>query len=265
MGDAVRIRPPVFEIGLKGYAWGAEAMRLARAADRIGEELGVSIVFDPQAVDIPAVARETRHLLVFAQHMDPVAAGRGAGYVLAEAIREAGAVGTMLNHSERRMTLADINRAIGRAREVGLATMVCADSPEEAAAVAMLGPEIVLAEPPELIATSRSAATEMRGFVERTVEMVARIDPGIIVMCGAGVQTPDDVAGMIGLGVGGTGSSSGILRAADPVAQMEAMITALHDAWMDMHPTGEPGERRPAGALLKGGTPVTTRSRGSTG
>jgi len=89
-----------------------------------------------------------------------------------------------------------------RAREVGLATLVCADSPEEAAAVAQLDPDIVLAEPPELIATSRSAATEMRGFVERSVEMVRQIDPGIIVMCGAGVQTPDDVEKMIALGSG---------------------------------------------------------------
>ena len=243
-----RLRAPVFEIGLKGYAYGAEAVRLARAADRLSGELDVSVIFDPQAVDIPAVVRETQHLLVFAQHMDPVAVGRGAGAVLPEAIREAGAVGTMLNHSERRMTLGDIHRAIRRAREVGLATMVCADSPEEAAAIAQLGPDIVLAEPPELIATSRSAATEMRGFVERTVEMVGRIDAGIIIMCGAGVQTPDDVEQMIGLGVGGTGSSSGVLRAADPIAQMGAMLAAMKHAWMEMH-AGVPGMQQSRGTI----------------
>jgi triosephosphate isomerase len=261
----VRLRAPVFEIGLKGYAYGVEAVRLARAADRLCQDLDVTVIFDPQHVDIPAVARETRHLAVFAQHLDPVTVGRGAGYVLAEALREAGAVGTMLNHSERRMTLADITRAIGRAHEVGLATMVCADSPEEAAAVAMLGADIVLAEPPELIATSRSAATEMRGFVERSVELVGRVDPGIIVMCGAGVVTPEDVVGMVGLGVGGTGSSSGILKAADPIGQMEAMISALHHAWVDAHPPDEPGEGRravpPAHADPRGAAP----SRGPIG
>lgn len=242
MSSRTGLHAPVFEIGLKGYAYGAEAVRLARAADQLSEEFGVSIVFDPQAVDIPAVTRETRQLFVFAQHMDPVTPGRGVGSILAEAIKEAGAVGTMLNHSERRMTLTDINRALIRAREVGLATMVYADSPEEAAAVAILGPDIVLAEPPELIATSRSAATEMRGFVERTVELVGRIDPEIIVMCGAGVQTPADVAAMIGLGVGGTGSSSGILRAEDPVATMRSMIAAMARAWTELHPAaGAPG------------------------
>ncbi len=249
MDGGRRVRAPVFEIGLKGYLYGADAVRLAEAADRLSQELDVSVIFDPQAVDIPAVARATRRLLVFAQHMDPVAVGRGVGSVLPEALREAGAVGTLLNHSERRMTLGDINRAILRARDVGLATLVCADSPEEAAAIAQLGPDIVLAEPPELIATSRSAATEMRGFVERSVEMVRRIDPGIIVMCGAGVQTPDDVEEMIRLGVGGTGSSSGVLKAADPVALMRAMLTAMKRSWDELH-------ARP---------PVIRKSRGTTG
>jgi triosephosphate isomerase len=258
------IRPPVFEIGLKGYAWGAEAVRLARAADRLAEELGVTIVFDPQAVDIPAVARETRHLLVFAQHLDPITPGRGVGGMLAEAIREAGAHGAMLNHSERPMTLDDIERALERARKVGLATMVYADSPEDAAVVARLGPDIVLAEPPELIATSRSVATEMRGFVERSVELVARIDPAIVVMCGAGIQTPDDVTRMMGLGVGGTGSSSGILRAADPYAQMEAMVTAMSEAWRRLHPSGDAFTARPAPTPGPADISSTQQTRGST-
>lgn len=236
-----RLKAPVFEIGLKGYAWGAEAVRLAKAADRVSERLDVSIVFDPQAVDIAAVAHETRHLLVFAQHMDPVPPGRGVGSVLAEAIQEAGAVGAMLNHSERRMSLGDIRRAVERAREVGLLTMVYADSPDEAAAVSHFGPDIVLAEPPELIATSRSAATEMRGFVERAIELVGRIDPAVIVMSAAGVQTPDDVERMMALGVGGTGSSSGILKAADPVAMIEAMVGAMHRAWLGTHPVASAG------------------------
>jgi triosephosphate isomerase (TIM) len=265
MYRGTRLRAPVFEIGLKGYAYGAEAVRLAVAADRLSREYDVAVVFDPQAVDIPAVARETRHLLVFAQHMDPVVVGRGVGAVLPEAIREAGAVGTLLNHSERRMTLADINRAIRRADEVGLATMVCADSPEEAAAIAQLGPNVVLAEPPELIATSRSAATEMRGFVERAVEMVGRVDSEIIVMCGAGVRTPGDVTRMIGLGVGGTGSSSGVLKAEDPVALMEAMIAAVHRAWVEIHPPSDTDAVRIGGSLSQDRGPGTGLSGGSMG
>ena len=95
----------------------------------------------------------------------------------------------------------------------------------------MLGPNVVLAEPPDLIATDRSAATEIPWFVERSAELVHRVDPGIPVMCGAGVRTPEDAARMIHLGVDGTGSTSAILLAADPVAAMTAMIEAVHAAW----------------------------------
>ncbi len=225
------IRPPVFEMGLKGYTYGADAVRLAVAADRLAERLGITVVFDPQHVDIPAVARETRHILVFAQHMDPIAVGRGAGWILPEALREAGAVGTLLNHAEHRLTLADIAATVRRARDLGMATVVCADSPEEAAAVAMLGPDVVLAEPPDLIATGRSAATVIPWFVERAVAAVHAVDPAIRVMCGAGVRTPEDAARMIRLGVDGTGSTSAILRSEDPVATMTAMIEAVHAAW----------------------------------
>src|SRR4051812_48288716 len=99
----------------------------------MAEELGVAVVFDPQAVDIPAIAAGTRHLHVWAQHMDPFPPGRGVGGVLAEALRDAGATGTLLSHSEKRMSLEDIAAATARAQETGLGTMVFADSPEDAA------------------------------------------------------------------------------------------------------------------------------------
>lgn len=233
MGTGRPIRPPVFEIGLKGYCWGAAAVLLAVEADRLAERLGVSVVFNGQAVDIPAIAAATRHILVYAQHMDPLPPGRGVGGTLAEALRDAGAVGTLLNHSERPMTLGDISRAVARARETGLGTLVFADSPQEAAALAHLGPDIILAEPPELIATGRSAGAAMAGFIGETIGAVRAVDPAILVLSGAGVTTPADVADMVRLGLDGTGTSSGILRADDPVRVMRDMLEALAGAWED--------------------------------
>ena len=151
--------------------------------------------------------------------------------MLAEAIRDAGAVGTLLNHSEKRMTFGDLSRAVARARETGLGTLVFADSPREAAALAQLGPDIILAEPPELIATGRSAGSVMAGFVEETLAAVRAVDPAILVMSGAGVTTAADVAGMVRLGLDGTGTSSGILKADNPVRVMHEMLEALAGAW----------------------------------
>jgi triosephosphate isomerase len=227
----IALRPPIFEIGLKGYVYGAAAVELAREADRAAREFGVGVIFSPQFVDIPAVVHATERLLVFAQHMDPVRVGRGNGSILPEALKEAGAIGAILNHSERPITLGEIARTVQRADEVGLVTLVCTDSPPEAAAVAQLRPNMVLAEPPELIGGERSVGAAMASFVEETIRLVKGIDPRIVVMCAAGVRTPEDAANMVRLGVEATGSTSGILTAPDPVARMRAMIAAMAEAW----------------------------------
>jgi triosephosphate isomerase len=128
MHQGFDIQPPFFELGPKAYLYGRGVVELAKAADRIGKRYDVRIIFTPQYVDIPLVVRETASLYIFAQHMDSIPVGRGIGAVLPEALKEAGAVGVLLNHAERRLTLSEINRTIKRADEVGLATLVCAEA-----------------------------------------------------------------------------------------------------------------------------------------
>jgi len=231
----LNLKPPLFEVGLKGFMYGKAACRLARAADRISEQYDVQIVFDPQYTDIPRIAQETEHLLVFAQHMDPLEIGPGHGHVLPEALKEAGAVGVILNHAERRISLSDISRAVGRADQVGLATIVCADTPEGASAVAQLGPNAILAEPPELIGTGRSVGKEQAKFVERSIEAIKQVCPATIVFISAGIRTGEDVAEVIRMGAEGTGCTSAIVRADDPVGALEAMIRCLKEAWLELH------------------------------
>jgi triosephosphate isomerase len=226
------IRPPFFEIGPKAYLYGRASLDLALEADRLSEEYGVAIIYTPQSVDIRMIAGATKRLLVFAQHMDPLRIGKGIGSVLPEAVKEAGAKGVLLNHAERRMTLSDLRLAIARADEVGLATLACADDLAEA--VARLGPNIVLAEPPELIGSS-GGGVEGRGYVKVINEAIRRIDPRIRVLHGAGIRGPDDVEAMVLLGAEATGCTSGIVRAEDPVRSMTAMIRALRATWDRTH------------------------------
>ncbi len=233
MYNGIKLVPPLFEIGLKGYLWGEKALELARAADRLSEKYGIMIIFDPQYVDIPIIAREAQHLLIFAQHMDPVEVGRGVGAVLPEALKAAGASGVLLNHVERRLTLSDIARNIQRADEVGLCTLVCADTPAEAAAIAQLQPNMVLAEPPDFIGTERTLATENRAFISESIRLVKKVNPEIIVFNSAGIRTAEDVASVIRAGAEATGTTSGILRAEDPFRRMEEMIATLKHTWQE--------------------------------
>lgn len=226
---------PVFEIGLKGYMYGQKAVELAVAADEISREFNVPIIFDPQYVDIPACAAATRALLVFAQHVDPITVGPGNGKVLPEAVKEAGGRGTFLNHVESRSTFSDLSQTIRRCEEVGMMSLVCVDSPAEAAAMAQLAPDFILAEPPELIGTGVSVGEIMSQFVADAVSMAKAVNPDIIVFASAGIRTPDDVAEIIRLGADATGTTSGIMKADDPVAQTRAMVKALRETWDSLH------------------------------
>ena len=227
-----KIRAPYFEIGPKCFMWGERMLRLAKAVDEIAAEYDLDVIITPQYADIRMIAENTSHIHVYAQHMDYLRPGRGLGSVLPESIKEAGAVGVMLNHAEKKLTLDEIEKTIARADEVGLATIVCADSVREIEAVAKLSPNLIVAEPTELIGTG---VTSDMGYVRDTIEAVRRINPDIMVLQGAGISTPDDVARIIRAGALATGCTSGVMRAADPEAAARAMLSTLRAVWNEVH------------------------------
>lgn len=227
-----KIRAPYFEIGPKCFMWGERMLRLAKAVDKIAAEYDLDVIITPQYADIRMIAENTSHIHVYAQHMDHLRPGRGLGSVLPESIKEAGAVGVMLNHAEKKLTLDEIEKTIARADEVGLATIVCADSVQEIEAVAKLSPNLIVAEPTELIGTG---VTSDMGYVRDTIEAVRRINPDIMVLQGAGISTPDDVARVIRAGALATGCTSGVMRAADPEAAARAMLSTLRAVWNEVH------------------------------
>ena len=228
MYKGLKIEPPFFEIGPKAFMYGSRMLKLAKAADAASKKYDVRIILTPQYTDIWMLARETENLLIFAQHMDPLAMGRGLGSILPEAVKAAGAVGVMLNHAEKPLSIADLNQAIKRADETGLATIVCADTLEEARAIAHLAPNIIAAEQTRLIGTGQPGDEQ---YVVDTTAAIKRINPEILVLQGAGISNAKDVYNVIKAGADATGTTSAIMKAADPEAMMEEMICAVRTAW----------------------------------
>lgn len=234
----VQIVPPFFEIGTKCYLYGDQLLSLARTAQEAAKQYNVSVIFDPPHTALQHIATQCPGLFVFAQHMDsPTDDGRGMGAVTADSIVAAGAVGAFLNHAERPITLAALSRSIARAKASGLKTVVCADSLAEASAVAHFGPEIVVAEPSELIGGNVSADND---YVAKSISAVKTVDPSILVLQGAGIRSGDDVYRVIKAGADGTGSSSGIAKARDPEAMVFEMVAAVRSAWNDARRGAEP-------------------------
>lgn len=235
------LKPPFFEFGPKNYLYGRKMVELAKAIDESAIRHNVDVILTVAYTDILTVAENTRRVNVFAPHMDPVAVGKGSGAVLAEAIREAGAAGVQLNHAEKPLSMDVLKQTILRAKEAGLATMVCADSLEDIRVIAGMGPTVLVAEPTELIGTG---TTSDANYVRKTIELVKGIDPKVMVLQAAGISNGKDVYNVIRLGALATGCSSGIARAGDPAAMAEEMISSLRKAWDEMLKATEKGNRK---------------------
>ena len=123
MYKGYKIRAPYFEIGPKCFMWGKRMLKLAQAVDKIAEKYDLDIIITPQYADIRLVAENTKRIHVYAQHMDTLRPGRGLGSVLPESVKEAGAVGVMLNHAEKKLTLDQIRESIARAMRQALRTL----------------------------------------------------------------------------------------------------------------------------------------------
>jgi len=231
MISGYNLSAPFFEIGPKVYLYGEQAVELAIFADTLVEKYHVDILFTAQYTDIAPIAKKTSHIKVLAQHMDCVYPGRGGlGSVLPEALAEAGASGVMLNHAEKPLSFGTLNKTIKRADEVGLASVVCADTPEEAAAIAHLSPNVILAEAPELIGAGKRTKDDSE-IIQRVNRNIWKINPDIKILHGAGITDQGDVYEVIFRGAQGTGSTSGIMKAKDPFEMTEKMISAVRAAW----------------------------------
>ncbi len=232
MAEKRIIKPPFFEIGPKSYLVGDEVLDLARAADQASKKYGVSIIFTTPIVDIRRVREATENIFVFAPHMDPLYPGRGLADVLPESLVAAGADGVMLNHCEKPLDFETLRETIRRADEVGLTTIVCADSLADASKIATLSPDIIVAEPSELIGTGVSVGKE---YVEAATKSVKDVNPDILVLTAAGIANGQDVYNTIIAGADATGSSSGVAKAADRAAMVDEMIAAVRRAWDERH------------------------------
>ena len=232
MYKGLRISAPFFEIGPKAYLYGEKMLSLAKVIDKVAMKYDVDIIVTPQYTDISMLALNTQRILVFAQHMDYLPIGRGLGSVLPEAVKAAGAVGVMLNHAEKPLTMDEIRKTIERADEVGLGTIVCCDTIEQMNQIAKMAPNLIVAEPTELIGTGQTSDIS---YVKESIDTVKNINPDIMVLQGAGIKNGNDVYNVIRAGAMATGSTSGIIKAKDPYAMIEEMIYNLRKAWDEIN------------------------------
>src|SRR5229473_364117 len=205
-------------VNFKTYieATGKRAIELAKIAEAVSGETGVTIIIAPQFTDIEPVAK-TVDISVFSQHIDSVKPGAHTGHVLAEALKSAGADGSLLNHSEKRIGSSEIAESV----------KVCADTTEASVDIAKMLPDMIAIEPPELIGTSISVSKARPELITESVKQIRKVNGNVKILCGAGVTTAEDVSKALELGSEGVLVASGVVKSKDPRTILQSMASKM--------------------------------------
>jgi triosephosphate isomerase len=219
---------PVIILNMKTYKHvdGAHALKMARICQEVHDETDASIVVCPPQVELSRIAVEVE-IPVMAQNADIWDASVRTGSVTLSEVKEAGAKGVLINHSESRRLLFDIEALITGAGENGLETVVCTNNVRTSRAAAAMGPDFVAMEPPELIGGDISVTSADPDIVRETVREVRSIDEDVKVLTGAGVKTREDVRIALELGTEGVLLASGVVKSRDPKGVLLSLAEGL--------------------------------------
>lgn len=219
---------PIVILNYKTYleSSGENALELARALKSASEESGITMVAAPQAADIYRI-QDQISLPIFAQHIDPITPGGHTGSNLIETLIEAGISGSLINHSENRMKLADIDEVIQLCKQNDIESCVCTNNIATSKAIATFSPDAVAVEPPELIGTGIPVSQAQPEVVEDSVKGVKSTNKKIKVLCGAGISTGDDMKAAMDLGADGVLLASGIVKAENPKEALLDLVSKL--------------------------------------
>ncbi len=223
-----KIEMPIIILNFKTYAkaTGLAAVQLAKICEKVAQEKGVCIAVAPQFTDIYAVAKSV-DLPVLAQHIDPITPGSHTGHVLLEAVQAAGAIGTLVNHSERQIKLSAIANIVKHVKELDMFSFVCADTPEVSGAIAAIGPDAVAFEPPDLIGTGIPVSKAKPEVVTVTVNRIREVNNKVIPLCGAGITNGEDVTAALKLGTQGVLLASGVVKANNPLEVLRDLANGI--------------------------------------
>jgi triosephosphate isomerase len=219
---------PFILVNLKTFqeGMGNRAHLIANAAQLVAQESGVTIGIAPSYIDLHPISFHFT-TPVYAQHVDGYEPGAHTGHITVDALKMAGAAGSLINHSERRLTLAEIEASIRALQAQKLIPVVCSNNEATSAAAAALAPEYVAIEPPELIGSGVSVSKANPEIIRRSVAAVHAVNAKVKVLTGAGIQSGDCVRIAVDLGTDGVLLASSVVKAKEPAAVLRDLVSKL--------------------------------------
>jgi len=191
---------------------GENALKMARICYEAAKQSGVKIIIGVQSTDIYRITSQV-DIPVFAQHLDPIEPGRNTGFISAFSLKNAGAVGVFLNHSEH--PFSDFNtleKSHQLAKKEGLETLIFVPQIETAIRVDQFHPDYIALEEPSLV--GKEAMIHFPKFKQMITDFCQKIKS--IPLLGAGIRIKGDVNESLKLGIKGIAFSSQFVQATDP-------------------------------------------------
>lgn len=203
----------MFIINFKNYEEisDSRSIRLAEAASKVAKKYKTKIVVCPPNHMISEVAKLP--VTVFSQHVDTAKIGSTTGFAVPELLKKSKIKGSLINHSEHRISPQEIEDLVSRLKNLKMTSVVCVKDVSEAGRYAKLEPDYIAIEPPELIGSGKAVSKERPGVITDSVKAVKNAKNSTRLLCGAGIVSGDDVARALDLGADGILVASGIVKA----------------------------------------------------
>ena len=203
----------MFIINCKNYEEiaGEKIIKLAKIAEKISKKYKIKIAIAPPHHLIPLITKFG--IIVLAQHLDDKKVGSTTGFMIPEIIKKSKIDGSIINHSEHRITESEIKNLVKRLKKLKLKTVVCVKNVSEAKKYAKINPTFIAIEPPELIGTGRAISTEKPQLITNSINAVQSAKNSTKLLCGAGIVSAEDVSRAVELGSNGILVASGVIKA----------------------------------------------------
>ncbi len=221
------IEVPVVMINFKTYneSSGKNAQALAKTALRVSKAKKKNIICVVQAADICQVSKTG--MTTFAQHVDTFLPGQHTGSVSLKSLKENGATGCLVNHSENRLSHEQLLQTLALLQEADLVSVVCVQTPKEAKRIAKLHPDMIAIEPPKLIGGNISVTKADPKIITKAIQEIQKVSVHIPVLCGAGVKGFADVKTAKKLGAQGVLVASHVTKAKNKQKEIEQLVKGL--------------------------------------
>jgi triosephosphate isomerase len=212
-------------VNFKTYkeTFGKKTVELAKICADLTQEKKIEIVPVVSALDVYKIKKEVG-ISPYIQNVDGIETGAKTGYINALRALELGAIGSLINHSEKRVKPGTIKKIL-KMWPKELISVLCLQSLGQATTWAKnLKPTMIAYEPSYLIGSQdRSVATEKPKVIKKIVDFYKDIP----ILAGAGIKDKKDVEITLKMGGQGVLLASSIIKSKNPKEELVKLISAF--------------------------------------